>query len=383
MNIAIIGTRGIPNNYGGFEQFAQYLSLGLIQKGNRLTVYNSSNHYWKENEWKGVQIIHCNDPEKKLGAIGQFIYDFNCIKDARKRKFDIILQLGYTSSSIWGWLLPRKNTVVTTNMDGLEWQRTKYSKKVQNFLKYAEKLGVKFSDHLISDSVVIQNYLKEKYNRKSVFIPYGANLFNCPCKDFLSGYNVSAYNYNMLIARLEPENNIKTILDGITKSSIKQPFLVIGNHETKYGDYIKNKFKNYDNIRFIGGIYDINTLNNLRHFSNLYFHGHTVGGTNPSLLEAMASQCLICAHNNVFNKAVLGNDGFYFDNDADVAALINKHEKRNNKAMIVNNEKKIEYTYGWPIIINQYLKHFQEIVTSREKVYAKEPVWGLRKVDGF
>jgi glycosyltransferase involved in cell wall biosynthesis len=362
MKIAIIGTRGIPNNYGGFEQFAQYLSLGLVERGNNVTVYNSDTHHWKEKEWNGVQIVHCHDPEKKMGAIGQFIYDLNCINDTRKRNFDIILQLGYTSSSIWGWLLPRKNTVVTTNMDGLEWQRTKYSKKVQDFLKYAEKLGVKYSDHLISDSVVIQKYLKEKYNRNSVFIPYGANVFKSPCNDCLAAYNITAHNYNMLIARLEPENNIETILDGVEKSNLKQSFLVIGNHETKYGNYLKEKFKTQDNIRFIGGIYDINTLNNLRHFSNLYFHGHTVGGTNPSLLEAMASQCLICAHDNIFNKSVLGQDGFYFKDASDVAELLNELDKSDNKNVILNNEKKIINTYGWSIIVNQYLAHFTEIV---------------------
>jgi hypothetical protein len=362
MKIAIIGTRGIPNNYGGFEQFAQYLSLGLVEKGNSVTVYNSNTHHWKEKEWNGVQIVHCNDPEKKMGSIGQFIYDLNCIKDTRKRNFDIILQLGYTSSSIWGWLLPRKNTVVTTNMDGLEWQRTKYSKKVQDFLKYAEKLGVKYSDYLISDSIVIQKYLKEKYNRNSVFIPYGANIFKSPCKDCLAEYNITAHNFNMLIARLEPENNIETILDGVEKSDLKQPFLVIGNHETKYGNYLKEKFAAQSYIRFIGGIYEIDTLNNLRHFSNLYFHGHTVGGTNPSLLEAMASQCLICAHDNIFNKSVLGQDGFYFKDENDVAGLLNKADKCSNKEIILNNEQKIINTYGWSIIVNQYLAHFIEII---------------------
>lgn len=362
MKIAIIGTRGIPNNYGGFEQFAQYLSLGLVEKGNIVTVYNSNTHHWQKNEWNGVQIVHCNDPEKKMGSIGQFIYDLNCIKDARKRNFDIILQLGYTSSSIWGWLLPRKKTVITTNMDGLEWQRTKYSKRVQNFLKYAEKLGVKYSDHLISDSIVIQKYLLEKYNRNSVFIPYGADLFKSPNKECLAKYNLNVHGYNLLVARLEPENNIETILSGITKSKLKQPFLVIGNHETKYGKYLKEKFADQYNIRFVGGIYDINTLNNLRHFSNLYFHGHTVGGTNPSLLEAMASQCLICAHDNIFNKAVLGNDGFYFKDEDEVADLLNKYCKCSNKNKIINNEEKIIHTYGWPIIVNQYMEHFIAIM---------------------
>ena len=161
MKIAIIGTRGIPNHYGGFEQFAEYVSVGLVQKGHEVIVYNSHTHPFQGNEFKGVRIIHCKDPEDKIGTAGQFVYDLNCILDARKRDFDIILQLGYTSSSIWSRLFPKK-AILTTNMDGLEWKRTKYSKKVQKFLQYAESLAIKHSDHLISDSIGIQNYIQEK-----------------------------------------------------------------------------------------------------------------------------------------------------------------------------------------------------------------------------
>ena len=120
LRIAILGTRGIPNHYGGFEQFAEYLSSGLVQRGHEVYVYNSSQHPYTEKEWNGVQIIHCADPEHKLGTFGQFIYDLNCINDSRKRDFDILLHLGYTSDSIWHWRWPQK-TVNMVNVDGMEW----------------------------------------------------------------------------------------------------------------------------------------------------------------------------------------------------------------------------------------------------------------------
>ena len=101
MKIAIVGTRGIPNHYGGFEQFAQYLSLGLLNRGCEVWVYNSRLHPYQQNTWKSVNIIHCKDPEDKIGTAGQFIYDLNCILDSRKRSFDVILQLGYASSALW------------------------------------------------------------------------------------------------------------------------------------------------------------------------------------------------------------------------------------------------------------------------------------------
>lgn len=263
MKIVILGTRGIPNNHGGFEQFAEYLSEFLVNKGHDVSVYSPHNHPHQHKDWKGVKIIHQYDPEDLLGPFGQFIYDLNCILNIRKSNFDIVLQLGYTSSSIWGKLLPKK-PVIVTNMDGLEWKRSKYNKPVQAFLKFAEKLAINTSDFLISDSIGIQVYLKDKYDKLSEHIAYGANIFLNPEEDVIKHYNISPYKYNLLIARLEPENNIETILDGVVLNNNGTPFLVIGKHNTKYGKYLVNKFNSNDNIIFLGAIYNQNYLNNLR-----------------------------------------------------------------------------------------------------------------------
>ena len=179
MRIGILGCRGIPNHYGGFEQFAEYLSKGLVERGMEVWVYNSHNHPYQESEWHGVRLIHCYDPEYKIGTVGQFIYDLNCILDSRKRNFDIIYQLGNTSSSVWYRLLPGKPFKVS-NLDGLEWMRTKYSMPVRKFLRYAEKTAVKNNDLLIADSEAIQEYVLKTYHLPSVFIPYGAEIFNDP-----------------------------------------------------------------------------------------------------------------------------------------------------------------------------------------------------------
>ncbi|MAB48740.1 MAG: glycosyl transferase family 1 [Flavobacteriaceae bacterium] len=352
MKIAILGTRGIPNYHGGFEQFAEFLSEFLVKKGHEVFVYNSSNHPYQESTWRGVNIVHKFDPEDKIGTAGQFIYDFNCIIDSRKRKFDVILQLGYTSSSVWYVLLPKSSKIIT-NMDGLEWKRAKYNKYVQRFLKYAEKLAVKSSDYLISDSEGIKLYLKEKHNVDSEFIAYGATVFEAPDVGVLDKYGLKKFNYNLLIARLEPENNIETILEGVEKSSGTLPFLVIGKHNTKYGQYLKNRFKKNNEILFLGGIYNQEDLNNLRYFSNLYFHGHSVGGTNPSLLEAMASNALIVANDNIFNKSILQNDALYFKSSVDVNVALSKN-KEDFELFLSNNKIKIEKVYDWNLINHQY-----------------------------
>ena len=369
MRIAITGTRGIPNHYGGFEQCAEYLAKGLVKNGYEVVVYNSHNHPYQLKEWNKVNICHCHDPEHKLGTIGQFIYDLNCIRDLRKKHFDVILQLGYTSSSVWGWLLP-KNTVVTTNMDGLEWKRSKYSQPVKAFLRYAEKLAVMRSDFLIADSVKIQSYIEEKYGKRPAYIPYGAEIFDSPDISVLRKYNLRSFKYDMLIARMEPENSVEIILDGRVLTETDRQFLVVGSTNNAFGNYLKKKYQGHKKIVFTGGIYDLNILNNLRHFSNVYFHGHTVGGTNPSLLEAMASNSLICANDNVFNRSILGTDSFYFSTAADVSFVLSAIIKNSgvHQSFVKNNLNKIRNIYSCQNIVNAYANHFESIAGTRTAV---------------
>ena len=311
MKVCILGTRGIPNNYGGFEQFAQHLSMGLVDKGVDVWVYNSHDHPYKKSKWEGVNIIHCYDPESKIGTAGQFIYDFNCIKDSRKRKFDIIIQLGYTSNSIWYKLLPSKSFILT-NMDGLEWKRSKYNLPVRKFLKYAEKLAVKSSDKLIADSSVIQNYLKKTYNVSSDLISYGAEVFENPNSNHIEQLGIKPQNYFLLIARMQTDNNIEEIIKGVLESKINTPLLIVGNTNNKFGKYLLKRYSGNDKIKYAGSIYDKNFLDQLRYHCLCYFHGHSAGGTNPSLLEAMAASAFVCAHDNPFNRAVLGENGIFF-----------------------------------------------------------------------
>ncbi len=367
MKVGILGTRGIPNYHGGFEQFAEFFSVFLAEEGHEVYVYNSSGHPYQEPFFNGVKIIHCNDPEEKIGTVGQFIYDLNCIRDARKRRFDIILQLGYTSSSVWGWLLP-KASVIITNMDGLEWKRSKYSKPVRRFLKYAERLAVKTSDYLIADSMGIQQHLKTTYARESEYIAYGATLFKEPDERILAEYNVDKGDYNMLIARMEPENNIETILDGAMQAKKKTPFLVIGKNDVNpFGRYLTKKYENTQ-IRFCGGIYNLDHLNNLRYFSNLYFHGHSVGGTNPSLLEAMASNALIAAHDNIFNKSILKTNALYFRSVTDVAEIIQNIKKSDHGEYLKFNTEAIQNKFNWEFINTKYLSYLLNCVNSQSHI---------------
>lgn len=354
LRIAILGTRGIPNYYGGFEHISEYVSAGLVKRGHSVTVYNSHNHPYKEDHWNGVEIRHCYDPEYLIGTAGQFIYDMNCLLDARKSKFDVVLLMGYTSSSVWGKLYPKNSTIIT-NMDGMEWKRSKYSRPVQQFLKYAEKLAVQYSQYYIADSLVIKSYLNDKYNINSAYIPYGADVYTDIEREQYDFKAALKEDYFLLMARMEPENNIETILEGFNKSNSSRKFKVLGDTGNRFGRYITDKFNNDERIEFKGAIFDNPRIRALQNNSYLYFHGHSVGGTNPSLLEAMASEALIAAHNNPFNKSVLNTDAFYFSNAAEVRDLVeNVQRKDQEKNMVKNNLHKIQYQFNWEGVIDQY-----------------------------
>jgi glycosyltransferase involved in cell wall biosynthesis len=243
-------------------------------------------------------------------------------------------------------------------MDGIEHSRMKYNWVVKKFLKYAEYLAVKHSAKLIADSVVIKEYLKDKYGSGPVFIPYGANVFKDPEPSYLKQYGVEPGKFFIVVARLQPDNNIESVINGVLNSTSRYPLLIIGNYKSAYGSYLNKKYSS-DIIKFAGSEYDITTLNNLRYYSNLYFHGHSAGGTNPSLLEAMASSALICANDNPFNRAILGKNAFYFNSEEDISKLVNsKPRKRLFEQFIQNNLLLIKEKYDKKQIINDYYNVF-------------------------
>jgi len=361
LNIAILGTRGIPNTYGGFEQFAEYLSVGLVKKGHHVTVYNPNFHDYEGNNYKGVSIKKIFSPESYIGGAANYIYDYNCLRHALKQNFDIILECGH-GCAVFYYILPIKRSKIFTNMDGLEWKRSKWGFLVRKLAKLNEKLAVKKSDYLVADNEGIRQYYIVEYDKNATTIPYGAVVFDSPQFKSLNKYGIEKRNYFLLIARLEPENSIEIILDGYDKSQSNCPLLVVGDDSHKYGGYLKNHFSKNENIKFLGGIYNDEIINNLRYYSRAYFHGHTVGGTNPSLLEAMACQALIIAHDNQFNRSVLNEHGTYFTYVNDVQNIINNiHKVEENKSKFIkNNLLKIRNKYNWDKIVKEYETLFMD-----------------------
>ena len=171
---------------------------------------------------------------------------------------------------------------------------------------------------MISDNVGIQDYIKKEYNKESRFIPYGADEVNKFNIDVLKIYDLQPYKYLLTVARIEPENNLDIMIEGYIKSKSSMPYMIIGNHITPYADYLKDKYRN-KGVYFLGSIFKKDHLDTLRHFSEFYLHGHSVGGTNPALLEAIAAKAFILTHNNLFNNTVIHDNGTYFSNSSDLA----------------------------------------------------------------
>ena len=376
MKIAFVSTRGIPNNYGGFEQFAEYISVGMAQRGHEVVVYSPKFHPYQESTYKGVRIKHIYSPETWMGSsVGSFFYDFASLRDALKKEdFDIIYEAGYTSiipAYIWFNVKKRKRPIFTTNMDGLENKRSKFSPMVRRFLDWEEKMAVKYSHYLIADNMGIHDYYKEKYGKESKFLAYGADIHDDFKAEYLEEFGLKSEEYYILIARLEPENNIVMAIEGYlhSKENGRRPLIVVGKTNTPHGKELVEKYGNERNVEFVGGIYDFKKLDSFRHFSKAYFHGHSVGGTIPSLLEAMAAGCFIFAHDNIFNRAVLKENAFYYPSADKVTEYLNRIDTIAEGSKIQYTARNIEVIrneYSWESLIDKHEKYFYWLLSQKQ-----------------
>ena len=351
MNIAILGTRGIPNLYGGFEKCAEELSVRFVEKGHAVTVYSPIEHPFQEKKFKGVLIkkVYCN--EKLFKGFGTTLFDALCLNDAKKNNYDIILELGYNPAALF---FSKFNKIpLITNMDGLEWKRTKWNKIIKLLSLWLEKRACKRSSFLISDNIGIQKYIFDKYKKHSYYIPYGSEIINNNftniSKIVINELILEKEKYILIVARLEPENNIEMMIKGYLLSNLKIPLIIVGSLKTKFARYLLNKYKS-ELILFVGGIYDSEKLNIIRVSSKFYLHGHSVGGTNPSLLEAMGLNLNIISHDNMFNRRVLEDGSYYFRSPeelSDILKIITIKDFESKKHL---NLIKIKNEFNWDVV---------------------------------
>lgn len=318
--LAILGTRGIPATYGGFETFAEHMALHLVEHGWEVTVYcqELGTGPVHESVWQGVRLVHV--PVASDGARGSINFDWRtaCMA-AREAQGDpgaLVLTLGYNTALFW-FVHRLRGVTNIANMDGIEWKRAKWSRPVQAWFWLNEKLGSWLADHLIADHPEIKRRLTANVPAaKITTIWYGADAVNAADAnpDRLAEFGVAPGEYAMVVARAEPENSILEIVTAFSRLRTTRKLLVLGNYrpdENPYHRAVLNAAGS--NVIFPGAVYDHPKLDALRFHSRLYVHGHQVGGTNPSLLEALGANSAVLAHDNPFNRWVAGSDAAYFD----------------------------------------------------------------------
>lgn len=364
MKIAITGTRGIPNRYGGFEQLAEHLSVGLANRGYEVVVYNPHYHPYLPDQYQGVRIVKKWLPEKFLGSAAHYPYDLACIRHSIRCKADIILECGYASASPFYPRLDFRESRIITHMDGMEWKRPKWSSLARAIILRSEKTAVHHSHAIVCDHRNIASYLEQKYSRASTVISYGVAAEMKYDGSIPDRYGLKPGNYWLLIARLEPENNIRMILEGWASADTGLPIVIVGDHRRGFGKKVYRHHSRNAGVIFLGGIFDRSVLNSLRHHARSVFHGHSVGGTNPSLLEAMACETPIITHDNPYNRRVLQQNGLYYGSAEEIRRILMGLNPSDDhvKQMIRNNLEKIRTQHSWEEVTEQYLDLFEKVL---------------------
>ncbi len=349
-NIAIIGTVGVPACYGGFESLVENL-LDYTPQDVQYTVFCTSKKYTEKLEtYKGAKLIYLD-----LDANGKdsILYDYKSMKIAIKQNVDIMLILGVSGCMFLPSIRRKFKGKIITNIDGLEWKRDKWNSLAKWLLHHSEKQAVKYSDIVIGDNKGITDYVKEAYNKDAILIAYGGDHASKEIDDALyEKYPFCKEPYAVTVCRIEPENNIHNILEAFSKTD--KSLVMVGNwNKSEYGITQKEKYSKFQNIHLLDPIYESHTINWIRSNASLYIHGHSAGGTNPSLVEAMNLALPIYAFDCVYNRETTQNECLYWKDSNELFELL-KDDTKNLSEIASKMGRLGKELYSWQGIANQY-----------------------------
>jgi glycosyltransferase involved in cell wall biosynthesis len=330
-----------------------------------VTVFCEAGSTSAPDEYEGVRLRYVAAPA--LGPLRTILYDLMCLWAAR-RGFDVVYMLGYGAAPFC--LIPRLwGSEVWINPDGLEWARAKWGFAAKSYFRLMERVSLSAANRIIADAEAIAAILASRHGRLKActVIPYGCDVLDAPPSvEPLSKWNLASRSYYLVVCRLEPENHLLEIVKAFQRSASKRQLIVVGNHltGTKYVEQLGAVRD--ERIRMIGTVYDQEELAALRYHCFAYLHGHSVGGTNPSLLEAMGCGNLILAHDNSFNRETLGDCGLFFKDSAELARVIDSAEK--NEAELARwreaARKRARDVYSWEDIISRYAALLEQTVVD-------------------
>lgn len=367
IRLSIIGSVGVPANYGGFETLAEHLIEDLGQKHD-ITVYCSGKKYKKENRQKFYKGAKLKYIPLDANGIQSIPYDTLSIVHALFRS-DVLLILGVAGA----WILPFvklfTNKKIIISIDGIEWKRDKWNLIAKWYLFWAESLAVKYSHIDISDNEAIQDYTAARYGTLSRIIEYGADhTIKTPVtKEAFIQYPFLENPYAFKVCRIEPENNVHLILDAFTKTN-RFPLVVMGNwNKSEYGQLLKKQYAHHSNIYLLDPIYEQQQLDIIRGNATLYVHGHSAGGTNPSLVEAMFLGLPILAYGVSYNKVTTENKALYFNDLETLIEQIDNVYQSKLTDIGQTMEKIAKRRYTWSNMAFKYELLLDEALNFKKK----------------
>lgn len=354
-NLIILGIRGLPAAHGGFETFAERLAPYLRDRGWRVTVYcqGSVTGHREEDEWEGIRRIHI--PVRYSNSLGSIEFDIKCIADVNQLS-GTILTLGYNTGflSVWLRLKNRRNFI---NMDGLEWKRAKYGYGPRAYLWLNERLAAFAGTRLIADHPVIADHLATRVSRNKIdTIPYGSDPILKASSVPLASLGLEPDRFFTLIARPEPENTVLEIVRAFSAKPRGAKLVVLGKYDQSHPYQREVLDAAGPEVVMPGPIYDKDILSALRFYSLAYLHGHQVGGTNPSLVEALGAGNAVIAHDNLFNRWVAGNSGLYFLCENDLQSHLTNilEDKILRESLSTLARQRWIDNFTWESVLNQY-----------------------------
>jgi len=354
LKLAIIGTVGLPAKYGGFETLVEQL-IPHLEDEFEITVYCSSKFYKAEEQQEFYGKTRLHYIPLKANGIQSIPYDIISIFHAAM-KSDLMLILGVSGCLILPFVKFFTSKKVFVNIDGIEWKRNKWSSLIKTFLRYSEIFAVEAAENVITDNQVIKDYMKEAYDYESHLIEYGGDqaVYEPITIDESINYPFLTKKYAFSVCRIEPENHIHILLEAMVQQE-EYKLVIIGNWENSaYGQELREKYRNLDQVFLLDPIYEPQLLNTIRSNCYLYFHGHSAGGTNPSLVEAMNLGLPVIAYDVMYNKETTEKKALYFNSSEQLLHIVQSIDESQREALASKMLEIAKRRYTWEVIANKY-----------------------------
>jgi len=354
----MIGTRGIPARYGGFETAVEEIGSRLACRGHDVVVYcrRADDARSRVPKHLGVSLVHL--PALRHKALETLSHTgLSALHSVRTERFDAMIVFN-AANALFLPLLRQRANGVATHVDGLEWKRSKWSGVGRKYYRIAEGLAVRWSDALICDAQGIADYYKDEFGAEGDVIAYGAPVLRAVGADRIAALGVGPGRYHLIVARFEPENHVDVAVEGYRASRARHPLIVVGAapYADDYTRRVRQLAGRDDRIRLVGALWDQEQLNQLYGNACTYIHGHSVGGTNPSLLRAMGAGAAVLAFDVSFNRETLGSDEGMWSNPLELAAELEAAEA--DPAVSLSRGQRSQFraatAYRWDDVADAY-----------------------------